>query len=80
MTKGAQGSNLTIALFQIVTSLRMATRLVLVTGAAGNIGKFFAEHANKQKYKLRLMVGLVSVAFALFVHVSFDAGPFHPRT
>lgn len=31
-------------------------RLILVTGAAGNIGKYFAEHANKQKYKLRLMV------------------------
>jgi short-subunit dehydrogenase len=31
-------------------------RLVLVTGAAGNIGKCFAEHANKEKYKLRLMV------------------------
>ena len=31
-------------------------RLVLVTGAAGKIGKYFAEHANKQKYKLRLMV------------------------
>ncbi|UJR28130.1 hypothetical protein I4U23_009386 [Adineta vaga] len=33
-----------------------SSRLVLVTGAAGNIGKYFAEHANKQKYKLRLMV------------------------
>lgn len=31
-------------------------RLVLVTGAAGNIGKYFAEHSNKKKYKLRLMV------------------------
>jgi short-subunit dehydrogenase len=31
-------------------------RLVLVTGAAGNIGKYFAEHANKQKYQLHLMV------------------------
>jgi short-subunit dehydrogenase len=30
--------------------------LVLVTGASGNIGKYFAEHANKQKYQLRLMV------------------------
>jgi short-subunit dehydrogenase len=33
-------------------------RLILVTGAAGNIGKYFAKHANKQKYKLRLMVSL----------------------
>ncbi|CAF0887452.1 unnamed protein product [Adineta ricciae] len=33
-----------------------STRLILVTGVAGNIGKYFAEHANKQKYKLRLMV------------------------
>jgi len=33
-------------------------RLILVTGAAGNIGKYFAKHANKQKYKLRLMVGV----------------------
>lgn len=33
-----------------------STRLILITGAAGNIGKYFAEHANKQKYKLRLMV------------------------
>ena len=32
------------------------SKLVLVTGAAGNIGKYFAEHANKKKYKLRLMV------------------------
>jgi len=31
-------------------------RLILVTGAAGNIGKYFAQHANKQKYSLRLMV------------------------
>ena len=27
-------------------------RLVLVTGAGGNIGKYFAEHADKEKYKL----------------------------
>lgn len=33
-----------------------ARRSVLVTGAAGNIGKYFAEHSNKQKYQLRLMV------------------------
>ncbi len=32
-----------------------AQRHVLVTGAAGNIGSFFAEHAH-QKYSLRLMV------------------------
>src|SRR4051794_23802647 len=32
-----------------------APRHVLVTGAAGNIGSYFAEHAH-QKYRLRLMV------------------------
>ncbi|UJR21312.1 hypothetical protein I4U23_024403 [Adineta vaga] len=37
-------------------------RLILVTGAAGNIGKYFAQHANKQKYKLRLMVRSLNVA------------------
>ncbi len=31
-------------------------RVILVTGAAGNIGRYFAKNANKQKYKLRLMV------------------------
>ncbi|CAF3339002.1 unnamed protein product [Rotaria sp. Silwood1] len=31
-------------------------KLVLLTGAGGRIGKYFAEHANKQKYQLRLMV------------------------
>jgi uronate dehydrogenase len=36
-------------------------RLILVTGAAGNIGKYFAQHANKQKYKLRLMVRSLNV-------------------
>src|SRR4051812_48175677 len=30
-------------------------RRVLITGAAGNIGKYFAEHAHK-KYELRIMV------------------------
>ncbi|CAF0858694.1 unnamed protein product [Rotaria sordida] len=33
-----------------------SSKLVLVTGAGGHIGKYFAEHANKQKYQLRLMV------------------------
>jgi YD repeat-containing protein len=33
-----------------------AKRHVLVTGAAGRIGSFFAEHA-RDKYALRLMVG-----------------------
>jgi len=33
-------------------------RFVFVTDAAGNIGKYFAKNANKQKYKLRLMVGI----------------------
>jgi short-subunit dehydrogenase len=28
-------------------------RLVRVTGATGNIGKYFAKQDNKQKYKLR---------------------------
>ncbi|CAF0938339.1 unnamed protein product [Adineta steineri] len=37
-------------------SASKSLKLVLVTGAAGKIGKYFAEHANKQKYKLRLMV------------------------
>ncbi|CAF3849388.1 unnamed protein product [Rotaria sp. Silwood1] len=33
------------------------TRLfILVTGAAGRIGSYFTKNANKQKYKLRLMV------------------------
>lgn len=31
-------------------------RIVLVTGAAGRIGSYFAKNVNKQKYKLRLMV------------------------
>jgi short-subunit dehydrogenase len=31
-------------------------RVILVTGAAGNIGRYFAKHANKEKYNLRLMV------------------------
>ncbi|CAF1500703.1 unnamed protein product, partial [Adineta ricciae] len=31
-------------------------RCVLVTGAAGTIGSYFSKNANKQKYKLRLMV------------------------
>lgn len=31
-------------------------RVVLVTGAAGRIGSYFAKNVNKQKYKLRLMV------------------------
>ncbi|CAF4645830.1 unnamed protein product [Rotaria sp. Silwood1] len=31
-------------------------KLVLLTGAGGRIGKYFVEHANKQKYQLRLMV------------------------
>ena len=30
-------------------------RRVLVTGTAGNIGKYFAEHSHK-KYELRIMV------------------------
>ena len=39
-----------------LAELRQETqRHVLVTGAAGNIGSFFAEHAH-QKYRLRLMV------------------------
>ena len=38
------------------------TRLVLVTGAAGNIGRYFAEHSNKDKYKLRLMVSSLSLS------------------
>ncbi len=33
-------------------------RLILVTGAAGRIGSYFAKNANKQKYKLRLLVGI----------------------
>ena len=33
-------------------------RFVLVTGAAGRIGSYFTKNANKQKYKLRLMVCL----------------------
>ena len=37
-------------------STSKSTRHVLGTGAAGKIGKYFAEHSNKQKYKLRLMV------------------------
>jgi len=35
------------------SSSSKSTRLVLVTGASGNIGKYFAENACKQKYKLR---------------------------
>ena len=31
-------------------------RLILVTGAAGTIGRYFAQNANKEKYTLRLMV------------------------
>ncbi len=38
-----------------LAALRAARRRVLVTGAAGNIGAYFAEHAH-QKYALRLLV------------------------
>ncbi len=38
-----------------LAALREARRRVLVTGAAGNIGAYFAEHAH-QKYALRLLV------------------------
>jgi len=31
-------------------------RVVLVTGAAGNIDRYFAKNANKEKYQLRLMI------------------------
>jgi len=31
-------------------------RVVLITGAAGGIGKYMAEHIDKKKYKLRLMI------------------------
>jgi nucleoside-diphosphate-sugar epimerase len=31
-------------------------QLILVTGAAGRIGSYFTKNANKQKYKIRLMV------------------------
>ncbi len=33
-------------------------RFILVTGAAGKIGSYFTKNANKQKYKLRLMVSI----------------------
>ncbi|CAF1359944.1 unnamed protein product [Didymodactylos carnosus] len=33
-----------------------SSRLILITGAAGVIGSYFAKNADKQKYKLRLMV------------------------
>src|SRR5690606_5811727 len=32
------------------------SRRILVTGAAGNIGSYFAEHAPRDRYTLRLMV------------------------
>ena len=38
-----------------VSSQRPESRRILVTGAAGNIGSYFAEHAHA-KYQLRLMV------------------------
>ncbi len=38
-----------------LTSAQAERRRVLVTGAAGNIGAYFAEHSH-QKYELRLMV------------------------
>ena len=31
-------------------------RTVIVTGAAGRIGSYFAEHHDRNKYDLRLMV------------------------
>jgi UDP-glucose 4-epimerase len=40
---------------QSLAQTKRARRKVLVTGAAGNIGSYFAEHSNK-KYELRLMI------------------------
>jgi nucleoside-diphosphate-sugar epimerase len=39
-----------------MTTTTNSPRFVLVTGAAGRIGSYFTQNANKQKYKLRLMV------------------------
>ena len=40
---------------QALAQTKRARRKVLVTGAAGKIGSYFAEHSNK-KYELRLMI------------------------
>jgi len=40
---------------QALAQAKRTRRKVLVTGAAGNIGSYFAEHSNK-KYDLRLMI------------------------
>ena len=40
---------------QALAQTKRTRRKVLVTGAAGNIGSYFAEHSNK-KYDLRLMI------------------------
>jgi nucleoside-diphosphate-sugar epimerase len=42
----------------MTTTTTDTRRFVLVTGAAGRIGSYFAKNANKQKYKLRLMVSI----------------------
>jgi nucleoside-diphosphate-sugar epimerase len=57
-----------------MTTTTDSRRLILVTGAAGNIGRYFAQHANKEKYNLRLMVGksfflLISFDFIIFRYV-----------
>ncbi|CAF4195085.1 unnamed protein product [Adineta steineri] len=40
----------------MTTNTKNSPRLILVTGAAGCIGSYFATHANKEKYTLRLMI------------------------
>jgi hypothetical protein len=54
-------------------------RLILVTGAAGNIGKYFAQHANKQKYSLRLMVCVLFLE-NVYIFFKFSLGTFFKCT
>jgi hypothetical protein len=43
-----------------------STRLVLVTNAAGNIGKYFAERANKQKH-IRKYFHLIFCSIVVYI-------------
>jgi NAD(P)-dependent dehydrogenase (short-subunit alcohol dehydrogenase family) len=52
---GVRGQNSEVAATNKQPSALAAARSVLVTGAAGRIGSYFAQHSH-QKYRLRLMV------------------------
>src|SRR5690349_389104 len=53
----------------MMTTTTSIPRFILVTGAAGKIGSYFTKNANKQKYKLRLMVCIPY--FYIYIRVCF---------